>query len=738
MHICIAAGIYPPDVGGPATYITQLVPILQRNGHTVRVVTYSDVATDVQDDTCGYNVIRVIRQSTFGNYIRYTLQLSKASRGADLIYAFDHMSAGIPAAFVSKLRRIPLYVRVGGDFLWERYVRMNNAQVTLRQYYAEGLFKRDTIRFALIRRVFAQARRVIFTTAFQKELFQSPYHLPNDRLSVVQNAMPLKTSGMQHVRERKEYLFAGRTLAIRTLEQLIDAFVGANISEYTLSIITEAPEASRLRTYCQVNGYDSQSINIENQLSHAALLERIRTCHAMIFPRLTDISPNTLFEALSMGVPCLCTSEIGLDVVSRLQTFDPVSKEALTVAVQRLAKDDEYEAYRAHIGTIVLDRTYDDIAKETLAQFEADRNRILVLGNDPEIFNTESGVYGRSRIYAGMFSKYVVLSPGKMNATAQQDGTLSVMPAYGRSKAGQFLSLWQQSRTCIRREHLRLITSQDPFLFGLLAYGLSKLHRIPFHVQEHGDFFSDPYWRQESFRHRLEYILGRWIIQRADGIRVVSERSKRTLIERLDVATEKVTFVPVYTPPMDPCEEVDRKNNVFRFLSIGRFEKQKNLPLLIKAFALVYEAHPHARLVLYGKGSELSTIEAEIDRWGVRDAVQIHAWTNDIRSVYCSSDCYVLTSDYEGWGRVIIEAAHCGLPVVMTDVGCAGDVINDGVSGRVVGIRDVDAVASAMLDMMNNRDKRNMFVRAAKESVLRLPNQEETLRLYAQSWYTAQ
>jgi glycosyltransferase involved in cell wall biosynthesis len=80
------------------------------------------------------------------------------------------------------------------------------------------------------------------------------------------------------------------------------------------------------------------------------------------------------------------------------------------------------------------------------------------------------------------------------------------------------------------------------------------------------------------------------------------------------------------------------------------------------------------------------------------EAVTWIPFSENVASIYAQIGTLVLASDYEGWARIVVEALACGIPVIMTDVGCAGEVLRDGIEGRVVPIGDRAALVQAMKD----------------------------------------
>ena len=267
-----------------------------------------------------------------------------------------------------------------------------------------------------------------------------------------------------------------------------------------------------------------------------------------------------------------------------------------------------------------------------------------------------------------------------------------------------------------------VITTQDPFEAGVVGWLLSVWYKIPLVVQEHGDVFSTPHWRRESLLNRVRYVVGCFILKRADCVRVVSERSKRGLIA-LCIEEAKISVLPVRTEVSSFARAVSDPDIRARWgkdtaivLSMGRHVRQKNLPMLLDAFAAVHRTHPKTHLVLVGHGPESLKLQQRATMLGLGDAVTFLPWTDTVAALMKSADVYALSSNYEGWGRVLIEAMGAGVPSVTTDVGCVGEVFFDGRHGRVVPVGDVRAFADALAELIADTSLRQEYgERAARD-----------------------
>jgi glycosyltransferase involved in cell wall biosynthesis len=144
-----------------------------------------------------------------------------------------------------------------------------------------------------------------------------------------------------------------------------------------------------------------------------------------------------------------------------------------------------------------------------------------------------------------------------------------------------------------------------------------------------------------------------------------------------------------------------------------------------------------AILVIVGSGSEKYKIKNLAFELGLSNKIEFFDWTDDVYTWYMTADAYVLSSNYEGWGMVIIEAASCGLPIIMTDVGCAGEVIKAGENGVIVPIGDEEKFSDAMARIIEDENFRKKVAANAHLVLSTLPTKKETLSLYRNSWELA-
>jgi len=117
----------------------------------------------------------------------------------------------------------------------------------------------------------------------------------------------------------------------------------------------------------------------------------------------------------------------------------------------------------------------------------------------------------------------------------------------------------------------------------------------------------------------------------------------------------------------------------------------------------VVEAMPDVRFVLVGDGDLRPRVESLIERYGLREHVRLIGWRRDVPAVMQALDAFLLTSHWEGLPRVLLEARAAGLPVIVTNVGGAAEVISDEQVGHLCRVGDIGGLAQAVLQVLSGK-----------------------------------
>lgn len=345
---------------------------------------------------------------------------------------------------------------------------------------------------------------------------------------------------------------------------------------------------------------------------------------------------------------------------------------------------------------------------------------------DQSLFNPQSIAARRLADYGQVAERYLLLVPNRHDLRHELGQGVEVIGVGGWSKEIIWWRTWIKAGKILSRNHFDLVSVQDIYFLALIAWLVAKKYKLPLEIQVHG------FERFEGVRK----MIARFLLPRADGVRVVSQRLKSILIEDFKVRSEKISVVPVFSE--FSCEvrsePFDRSPESFVFLTVARLVKVKRIEAQLDALAEIKQKHPQVRLWIVGDGPERKHLEWLTANLGLQNEVKFWGRHDDLSAFYRSADAFVLSSESEGWGVTVIEAGACGLPVVMTDVGCAGEIVINNKSGLVVPVGDQAALIGGMRLMLEDNILRQNLVNGLKEVIAKMPSKKDLLGLYQEGW----
>lgn len=155
-----------------------------------------------------------------------------------------------------------------------------------------------------------------------------------------------------------------------------------------------------------------------------------------------------------------------------------------------------------------------------------------------------------------------------------------------------------------------------------------------------------------------------------------------------------------------------------RVIAVGRLDYQKGFDQLICAWEIVqkYSKFKNWRLDIFGQGEWKEMLQRMIDEKGLRASIRLNHPTTHIGEEYAHSSMLVMSSHYEGFPMVMIEAMACGLPVVSFDYKCGPrDIIDDGINGLLVKDGNIEGLANAMMRLMDDESYRKQLSANARK-----------------------
>lgn len=206
-----------------------------------------------------------------------------------------------------------------------------------------------------------------------------------------------------------------------------------------------------------------------------------------------------------------------------------------------------------------------------------------------------------------------------------------------------------------RTNHYDVITAQDPFWRGLLAWKIARRTGAKLNLQAHTDLDAQPFQRR---------MLARVVLRRADSVRVVSEKIKKQILAMH--ATASIHVLPIYVDLSRFSFIKPTSHEQKTILWVGRFEDEKNPLRAIGVLKEVQAQGIDAKLVMLGKGN----MEQSVRACAKGMPVELPGW-KDPAEFLPTADVVLCTSQHESWGASIVEALAAGVPVVAPDVGVA-------------------------------------------------------------------
>lgn len=171
--------------------------------------------------------------------------------------------------------------------------------------------------------------------------------------------------------------------------------------------------------------------------------------------------------------------------------------------------------------------------------------------------------------------------------------------------------------------------------------------------------------------------------------------------------------LPFYT---EESSSLDKK----QIITVGRLSKQKGFDLLISAWSHITKRHSDWKIHLYGEGELENELRRSIAKNGIEDSFFIHKPVKDIKEKYLESSIYVMSSRFEGFGMVLIEAMACGVPCISFDCPHGPSyIIKDGEDGILVKNGDVEKLADAISSLIMDKERRMAMGKAAKRNIAR-------------------
>ncbi len=342
MKIILATPLYPPEIGGPATYVKELAQRL-REKYEIVIVAYASTSEKIP----GTTLITVSKRRPLPvRLLKYTITLFHAARGAEVIYVQNAAAAGLPAIIVGKLRRIPVVVKFVGDEAWERATQLRYTTKSLQEFLEapEGSFK---IHFLMRVQGFVlrNAQAVTTPSKYLGDVIIRAYRVEKKCVVINYNAaektetLPFTAHPVPH-----QIVTTARLVEWKGVGGIIraTALLSQEFSDVRLLIAGDGPEEENLKELAHTLGI-AKYVTFLGRVSRAETWHIRKNSEVYVLNSIYEGLPHTVLTSFAAEIPIVATNipgtnEVVYDEESGLLVA-PGDNVELARAVERLFTD---------------------------------------------------------------------------------------------------------------------------------------------------------------------------------------------------------------------------------------------------------------------------------------------------------------------------------------------------------------------------------------------------------------
>ena len=359
MHILIATGIYPPEIGGPATYTVLLEKELPAYGHTVSVLPFA----------VSRRLPKVFR------HIHYAWRLYKMAKDVDAIFAQDVASVGLPALLVARLRGKVSLVRVPGDYAWEQAVQRFGVTESIDEFQKTSYgLSVGTLRF-IQTFVTKYADTVITPSNYFKDLVCG-WGVPKEKITTIYNGVDIDTPPAPVLKpDAFTLVSAGRLVPWKGFEMLFRII--KEHPQWQLVILGDGPERKHYEAMIRELGIDTR-VHLKGSVPRPEIFGWCSVADAFVLNTEFESFSYQIVEAMSVGaaivtthvgsIPELVTSEVEgtlctpNDLPAFVRAIESINLEPEKWQMRRQAAREKAKTFSIRHTVVALDiilKTYE-------------------------------------------------------------------------------------------------------------------------------------------------------------------------------------------------------------------------------------------------------------------------------------------------------------------------------------------------------------------------------------------
>jgi len=358
MKILITTGIYPPDIGGPATYSKLLFDELPKKGIEVEILSFGEVK----------KWPKIIR------HIAYFFKILSKTKGVDVIYAQDPVSVGLPTTLANKFLRKKFFIRIAGDYAWEQGVQRFDIKDDLDTFSAKNDYGFRVKFFKKIQFYVAkQADKIIVPSHYFKTVILN-WGIIDKKITVIYNGIKLsEPSEVQPPKIREKVILSvGRLVPWKGFKVLIEVMpeILKEIPDVKLVIVGSGPQKEELENKITELSL-REAVTLTGQLSREEVLDNMRKASVFVLNTQYEGFAHLLLEAANNKVPVVTTNIGGNpELIKNNQEgvlVKPDDKEAIRNGILKIFRE---ELFRQSIVQNAYEKSKQFSIENTLDNLE--------------------------------------------------------------------------------------------------------------------------------------------------------------------------------------------------------------------------------------------------------------------------------------------------------------------------------------------------------------------------------
>lgn len=328
MKILIATGIYPPDIGGPATYSKLFYDELPKRGYGVEILSFGEVR----------GLPKMIRHAV------YFFKVLKRGRKCDIIFAQDPVSVGLPAMIASKILRKKFLIRVAGDYAWEQATQRFGVKEGIDEFQSKKYgFKVELLK--LIQKFVVKRADKVITPSHYFNKIVSGWIGKSSKIETIYNGIDLsfKQIAVRKMDNSKKIISAGRLVPWKGFATLIR--IMKKLPEWQLTIAGNGPMRNELESLITSLGLKDR-VKLTGVIPREELLSELKMSDLFILNTSFESFSFQTVEAMHLGVPVITTNIGNLKEIveggKEGVLIEPDNEAQLLSAIKKIDEDKKF------------------------------------------------------------------------------------------------------------------------------------------------------------------------------------------------------------------------------------------------------------------------------------------------------------------------------------------------------------------------------------------------------------